>query len=740
MKVENYFKSIRYALLVALALTNFALFAISSSFTCSILKQNKNGLEILFKFDPMANSNQPFSGYIALPQQAIAELEIVNRECEDYEGTYPEFPITSQVASLSGPVSLRSIDAVILHVFPVYRDKESGGLKRVSEIVIKINFIGGEDQFGDDRLRSVWWEPLLSNLLINYESLPAVGLKNISGKETGAEYLVISPNAEVFKQWADTIRVFRNQQGILTKVVTLDEIGGNTAAQIEAYIDEAYNNWDIPPVAVLLLGDEGSDPAYTIPAPVWDNYCISDNVYADVDGDDLPDIMVARMSAENATHLENIIGKVKNFELNPPSAGSFYEHPITSCFFQTGGIAQILTESVAGFYEVILGKSTNRINVAPSPLPAAWTTSPEGLALAAYFIELGYLPATPAGVNTGWNGTAQDFVDGINNGAFMLLFDGLASVGGWLTPTFTVSDLPDLTNPDPVFVWSIAAFTGQFDAPVNCFAEEIHRHPYGALGVLAASKVTYTQPSDIFAMGAMDQLWDDYLPEFGTSAPNTGIYPAFAHAAGKYYLQQSPWPENPNIKAATYHLFHYFGDAFSTLYTEVPQVPEVEYEPFVPAWATSFDVTANEGSLIALSVDGELIGAAFGTGSSVGVPMIPQIPPAHVLVTVTQRNFQRYRALLPVVYLEGIPETGAGLFEVFPNPSDGVVFIDYKGNRPTNLKITVTDLSGKVVYKSEKFVGGMERIAIHLEGVEKGLYLMGVMIGNEKNVSKIAIP
>jgi hypothetical protein len=445
------------------------------------------------------------------------------------------------------------------------------------------------------------------------------------------------------------------------------------------------------------------------------------------------------MCAQDATQLENMIGKVKNFELNPPPSGSYYDHPITSCFFQTGGIAQILTESVAGFYEVILGKITNRINVAPDPLPAVWTTSPEGLELAAYFIDLGYLPATPAGVNAEWNGAAQDFVDGINNGAFMLLFDGQASVEGWLSPTFTVSDLPDLANPDPVFVWSIAAFTGQFNTPVNCFAEEIHRHPYGALGIVAASQITYAQPSDLFAIGAMDQLWDEYLPDVGTPAPTTGIYPAFAQAAGKYYLQQAPWPENPNLKAATYNLFHYFGDAFSTLYTEVPQITVVEHEPFVPAWVDGFDVTANEGSLIALSVDGELIGAAFGTGSSVSVPMIPQVPPAQVLVTVTQRNYQRYQVLLPVVYLEGIPENGTEPFEVFPNPSHGVVFINHIGTQPASLKITVTDLSGKVVYKEKRFVGGKERIAIHLEGVEKGVYLIGITIGVDKYSSKILL-
>jgi len=32
---------------------------------------------------------------------------------------------------------------------------------------------------------------------------------------------------------------------------------------------------------------------------VWDGYCISDNLYADVDEDELPDIVAGRLVANN---------------------------------------------------------------------------------------------------------------------------------------------------------------------------------------------------------------------------------------------------------------------------------------------------------------------------------------------------------------------------------------------------------------------------------------------------------
>lgn len=63
----------------------------------------------------------------------------------------------------------------------------------------------------------------------------------------------------LFKKWADTIKAFRTEQGILTGIVTLQQTGGNTATIIENYINNAYNTWDIPPVAVLLMADYGTD-------------------------------------------------------------------------------------------------------------------------------------------------------------------------------------------------------------------------------------------------------------------------------------------------------------------------------------------------------------------------------------------------------------------------------------------------------------------------------------------------
>jgi hypothetical protein len=118
--------------------------------------------------------------------------------------------------------------------------------------------------------------------------------------------------------------------------------------------------------------------------------------------------------------------------------------------------------------------------------------------------------------------------------------------------------------------------------------------------------------------------------------------------SGKYFLQQSNWPSS-SAKPITYHLFHHHGDAFSVLYSEIPTSLTVSHNPRLISGATSFQVTADDSAVIALTVDGEIIGVAEGTGSPVNISIPSQTVGALMKVTVTKFNHYRYEVVLPVV-------------------------------------------------------------------------------------------
>uniref|UniRef100_A0A7V3VUJ1 T9SS type A sorting domain-containing protein n=1 Tax=candidate division WOR-3 bacterium TaxID=2052148 RepID=A0A7V3VUJ1_UNCW3 len=131
------------------------------------------------------------------------------------------------------------------------------------------------------------------------------------------------------------------------------------------------------------------------------------------------------------------------------------------------------------------------------------------------------------------------------------------------------------------------------------------------------------------------------------------LRPCFAMTYGKYYLRNVWFPDSVQAGVAriyTYHLFHHFGDVFMTLYSQIPGNLTVSHPPTLITGATSFPVSANDSSIIALTVDGEIIGVAMGTGSVVNINIPAQAPGKRMIVTVTKYNYQRYEAIVPVVY------------------------------------------------------------------------------------------
>lgn len=633
----------------------------------------------------------PGSGqYIAVPQGAVAKLQITSLRNETFENIdlAPAFRIPwdtetgplqyvqdqaiysqdafypAQPFILSEPTQIRGVDVVMLGITPYQYNPVTKELIVYRDIELNVEFEGGNGHFGENRLRSRWWDPMLSDMLLNYSSLPKMNYNKSwqATDETGCEYLIITPTGSEFLQWADTIRKFRTLQGIFTDIVTVGDIGGNNTTTIENYINNAYNNWDIVPTACLILGDYGTNAANSVTSPIWDSYCVSDNIYSDVNNDDMPDIVFARMTAQNAAQLEVMVTKFIEYEKNPPTDPYFYDHPITALGFQTERWFQICSEAVAGFWEEAQGKSPVRINAvyAGNPSSDPWSTATNTSTVVNVFGPngLGYIPATPGQVNCSWNGTAANVVTAINNGAFMLQHRDHGYEQGWGEPAFSNSNISSLTNTDLTFVWSINCLTGKYNLGSEVFSEKFHRYTYngensGALGLNAASEVSYSFVNDAYAWGAFDNMWPEFLPTYNSTPEPHGVLPAFASAAGKYFLQASSWPYNTSNKEVTYNLFHHHGDAFSTVFSEVPQNLTVIHNPILYAGVTSFDVTANANAFISLTVNGVIIGTATATGAPITMTIPPQQPSDQILVTITLQNFYRYELMVEVIPPEG---------------------------------------------------------------------------------------
>ena len=572
---------------------------------------------------------------------------------------YPENPIF-----VSDPSGMRGVDYVILGITPFQYNPVTRELVIYTNLRVQVNFVGGNGHFGEDRLRSRHWEPILAGNLLNYSTLPKIDFSERftnPGETENVEYLIIVPDDADFIAWADTIKQWRTLQGIKTGVATLSEIGGNTTTAIENYINNAYNNWDPAPVAVLLLSDyQNSGLTYGITSPMWDNYCVSDNIYADIEfNDDLPDLAIARITARNAANLDTMVTKFLNYERNPPTNPSFYENPITAGGWQTERWFILCTEICWGFMSHVLGKSPVREYAIYSGSPGSvWSTNSNTYMVVNYFGPNGleYIPATPQHL-TDWGANAARINNDINSGAFLMLHRDHGLESGWGEPDYRTNDLGGLNNDDLCFVFSINCLTGRYNYGSEVFSERFHRMEHGALGVTAASEVSYSFVNDTYIFGIWDYLWPHFDPGYGDSGlPN--LNPAFANASAKHYLQASSFPYNPQHKVYTHHLFHHHGDAFNTIFSEVPSDLNVVHDPILFSGFTEYYVTADSGSWIGLTVDGEIIGAGMGMGTPVAIPIVPQNPGNTLTVTVTMPNYYRYSSEVDV-----IPPSGYGMIE-----------------------------------------------------------------------------
>ena len=669
-----------------------------TSFTFTDVQVNGEDMKVInmpgvFLPNDEGAPNLPGVGeYVAVPVGASATLNIINMRTETYTGIEiapaPRIPFENDDSPLhyeknmaiygqdafypASPVmisdlqKMRGVDVVMLGVTPFQYNPVTKELLVIRDIEFEIVFEGGNGEFGETRYRSRWWDPIISKAIFNSQSLPTVDYDAVHENPTDVEeyeYVIITLDDPDFLDWANTIKEFRNKQGIITGVVTTDEIGGNSVTAIENYIDNAYYNWSTAPSAFLLLGDYGAgsngitSQMYSHPAG-YPSFA-SDSKYEDVDNDNLPDVILARITANNADQLETMVSKFINYETNPPTDPDFYNHPITALGWQTERWFQICSEVVGGYFKHVLGKDPVRINAIYSGSPGTiWSTATNTSTVVNYFGPngLGYIPASPNTLG-GWSGgNASGVINAINNGSFLLQHRDHGEYNGWGEPYFKSSHINSLNNVDNklTFVLSINCQTGAFHRASECFTEKFHRHTYngensGALGLLAATEVSYSFVNDTYVWGVFDNMFADFMPDETTEFPVDYVMPAFGNAGGKHFLHQSSWPYNTSNKLITYRLFHHHGGAFLTLYTEVPSAMTAVHDDIIPVGSTTFTVSATPGSLICLSLNGEILATATGGFGQTNMTLPANLQLGDQLtLTITKQNYYRYEEMISV--------------------------------------------------------------------------------------------
>lgn len=535
---------------------------------------------------------------------------------------------------------------------------------------------------------------------------------------------------------------------MVVNVTTIE--GGNDVEAIAIYLYEAWENWDLPPSAVLLFGDYSTNGNEGItsdelsqPSSSGNLYFLSDLSYSGFGYPTMWEWMytIARMPA-TASEIEDWVDKIIDFESNPNKGATYFDQPLVSGiwgqwylgwypWYPPEDMWNVMTdEIIARYWENEEGKTVAREYTTQFHYGAvfpgqSWSVYPSVENVLWHYgdespVGLGYIDSDGLTSEVVYaimdDEPSADFINDHlnNNGSFLVTFRGRGDVDGWYAnyagwagyPEYTeyvISDLAGLENGTNYFYCiSMATWNGKFNHTSDCFAEALTAMEGGSIGVLAPTGALYRYWDDLYTWGFVANMFPNFDPDYhyNNAVPFEGITtkcPGFALFSGIDYMMSGGAWMYSGSQANAYknaEMIQYLGDPFSFMYTEVPQNLTVTHDNTIPYNATSTPVTANDGSFIAITYSNSILGTAVGTGSPVNVPLdFSSLPPQYVrpfrvLLTVTKPNYYRYT---DYIYLGCYLPTTYEIYTPGEPIVKGVVMEDYNSDDHPDLGLVFLD-------------------------------------------------
>lgn len=261
-------------------------------------------------------------------------------------------------------------------------------------------------------------------------------------------------------------------------------------------------------VHVLLVGDVPLAPHQTagvptnlVPAKVnvrWGSEpeIASDHPFADLDNDGLPEIAVGRLPADSPEEVRLLVRKILAYEANADFGMWRRRVHFVAGVGGFGAVAdaaieavakQLITDGLPPGFQSTMTYGSWRSPYCPDPRQ--------------------FQTATLARLNEG-----SLFWVYIGHGHSRQV-DSLRVPGG-LFPILSVGDIARLhCNSGQPIACFLACYTGAFDQPTDCLAEELLRAPGGPIAVYAGSRVTMPYAMSVMGLGLLETCFSNDCPQ-----------------------------------------------------------------------------------------------------------------------------------------------------------------------------------------------------------------------------------
>jgi hypothetical protein len=512
---------------------------------------------------------------------------------------------------------------VFLKVNPLQYNPVTRQMQAFFNIEVRLEYNHpGQIQRIAKRIESPEFEALLQNSVLNYKQPERFGRGGDYEKEpNGCHYLILThPNFYTSSDANNPVVRLQNwkrRKGLITHVMDVTSIqGGNTAASIRAFIQNAYDNWYPAPTYVLLVGDADFIPRNDgilhyehVDSGDNDTPIGTDLSYATLDGTDyFPDIFIGRLPVDSLAQAGDVVDKIIQYEQNPPATpanANYYQDTSLVCLFEdddwiNGNGTEDLSFRIIEFAEAIRtylngqGYNARRIYSRSGGFAQGPQRYENGTALP---VELTLNGNPTAGIpGFAWNGGAADIRAAINGGNFLITYDGHGNPTSWARPGFNTGNFPGLNNANlyPV-VFSFACMTGWFDNEIN--PNNVDTDPYsagvqglgvndesfcelllrranaGAVAVIGSTRISW-ENNDVMMLGAYKAIWPDFAPNPPTSLslPQMQMGPLVRMGQilnfCKIYMANTY--EHNFHRESSFEMYHLFGDPEMPIWTQAP--------------------------------------------------------------------------------------------------------------------------------------------------------------------------
>jgi hypothetical protein len=225
----------------------------------------------------------------------------------------------------------------------------------------------------------------------------------------------------------------------------------------------------------------------------------TDNAYADLNGDAIPELAIGRIPVDTPKELEEYTRRVIAYETDPAKnlwrrkihliAGVGNFGPVIDSVLESA-TKKFLMDGIPNGYETTITQASWRSPYCPDPRRFNDVTMERMTDGGLFWVYLGHGHET--GLDRLWLSRKQHF------------------------PIMEAADAKKLTisNGPPIAIL-LACHTGAYDLPQDCFAEQLLRAPGGPIAVISGSRVTMPYGNSIFGDGLLEGYFQRRLLTLG---------------------------------------------------------------------------------------------------------------------------------------------------------------------------------------------------------------------------------